>query len=65
MKIITVIHLIVSINLNARDDFSKVVDAVIKQELKSIKKPPVNLSLVKDEFETTKEFNSRVKKTKS
>jgi len=67
IKIVTIILLIVGINihLNANDDFSKVVDAVISQELKNIKKPPATLNLVKDEFETTKEFEQRVKTTKA
>lgn len=48
------------------DDFSfgKIVDYFIKKELDSIQKPPKELKLVKDEFETTAEFQARVAKTK-
>jgi hypothetical protein len=45
--------------------FDKTVEQLIKSELSSIPKPPETLSLIKDEFETTKEFNARVAKTKA
>ncbi|MEA2051044.1 MAG: DUF1566 domain-containing protein [Campylobacterota bacterium] len=45
--------------------FNKIVEKFIKQELKSIPKPPANLKLIKDMFETTAEFEARVKKTKA
>ncbi len=44
--------------------FSKIVEKLIQLELKKIKKPSKNIKLFKDEFETTAEFNQRVKKAK-
>lgn len=44
--------------------FDKLVSKLIEQELKNIPKPPSELKLTKDEFETTSEFNERVAKTK-
>ncbi len=46
-------------------NFNKIVEDFIKEDIKNIKKPPKELKLVKDEFETTKEFELRVKTTKS
>jgi len=46
------------------DTFNEAVEKLIKKELLSISKPPKNVQLVKDEFETTKEFELRVKETK-
>ncbi|MBL0708253.1 MAG: caspase family protein [Sulfurimonas sp.] len=57
--------IIVGTNIIAQDDFSKTVDALIKKELRSIPKPPANLKLTRGEFETTKEFESRVKRVKA
>ncbi len=45
-------------------DFKKLVDTLIADELATIPKPPLELKLEKDEFETTKEFETRVKETK-
>ena len=45
--------------------FEKLVSQLIKVELKNIPKPPSEVKLIKDEFETTKEFEARVKKTKA
>jgi hypothetical protein len=47
------------------DNFNKTVEQLIKKELKNIPKPPANINLVKDMFETTDEFQARVKKTKA
>lgn len=44
--------------------FNGAVEKFIKQELKSIPKPPTDLKLVKDMFETSDEFDVRVKKAK-
>ena len=52
-------------SISQNDKMAIYIDYFISQELKYIKKPPSQLNLVKDEFETTKEFNSRVKKTKA
>ena len=45
-------------------NFDTLISTLIKKELENIPKPPSELSLVRDEFETTAEFNSRVAKTK-
>ncbi|MDA7817616.1 caspase family protein [Sulfurimonas sp.] len=47
-----------NVNLNS------IVSIIIEEYLKSIPKPPKELKLEKDEFETTAEFNARVEKTK-
>jgi len=64
MKNLILICLFTLVGLNATDNFSKIVDAIVEKELSTIAKPPSNLKLVKDEFETTKEFEARVKETK-
>lgn len=45
-------------------DFDKLVSKLTEQELKNIPAPPSELKLVKEEFETTAEFNKRVESTK-
>ena len=44
--------------------FDKVLEDLIRQELKKIPKPSANLQIKKDQFETTSEFQARVEKTK-
>ena len=51
-------------SLSANDSFGSLVEKIIKDELSSIKKPPKEIKLVKDEFETTSEFNARVAKVR-
>jgi Protein of unknown function (DUF1566) len=46
-------------------NFESLVSNLIEKELKSIPKPPSELKLLKDEFETTLEFQVRVKNTKT
>ena len=45
-------------------NFENLVSTLVEKELKNIPKPPSKLNLVRDEFETTSEFNGRVVKTK-
>ncbi|MDF1874227.1 caspase family protein [Sulfurimonas sp. SAG-AH-194-I05] len=45
-------------------EFEKIVSLLIKKELQSIPKPPRELKVEKDQFETTAEFNARVVKTR-
>ncbi|EDZ62221.1 hypothetical protein CBGD1_136 [Sulfurimonas gotlandica GD1] len=45
-------------------NFDKLISKLVEEELKNIPKPPSELKLVKDEFETTAEFNKRVDSTK-
>ena len=46
-------------------NFENLISTLIEKELKNIPKPPSELSLIRDEFESTTEFNARVKKTKA
>ena len=45
-------------------NFDKLISKLVEDELRDIPTPPTELKLVKDEFETTAEFNQRVEKTK-
>lgn len=45
-------------------NFDKLISTLVEKELKNIPAPSTELKLVKDEFETTLEFNERVAKTK-
>jgi hypothetical protein len=65
MKKIIAIIMILALSLSAKDRFSEIVEKLIKDELRNIQKPPSELKLLKDEFETTSEFNQRVKETKA
>ena len=47
------------------ENFNKTVEQFIKKELQNIPKPPSTLNLVKDEFETTSEFEKRVKQART
>jgi hypothetical protein len=64
MKKIVFMLLVVFSVVYAQDDFTFIVDKLIKIELKKLPKPPKELTIVKDEFETTAEFNKRVLRTK-
>jgi len=63
MKIILVLLMLVGFSC-ANDDFAKIVNAFEQKELEAIPKPPTEIKLVKDEFETTAEFKKRVAKTR-
>jgi len=45
-------------------NFENLISSLVKKKLRNIQKPPSELSLVRDEFETTAEFNARVAKVK-
>ena len=45
-------------------NFDKLISHLVEEELKAFPTPPAELKLVKDEFETTAEFNQRIAKTK-
>ena len=45
-------------------NFDKLISTLVDKELKNISAPPAELKLVKDDFETTSDFNKRVAKTK-
>ena len=62
-KLLFLLVLVVGLSANS-GDFSKIIEGLTKKELASIPKPPSEIKLVKDEFETTAEFNARVVKTK-
>ena len=47
-------------NAPSADDFSKIVNYIMKQELEKVAPSPKSLKLVRGEFETTKSFNKRV-----
>jgi len=64
MKILLTILVLFTITLSANADFNKIVEKFIKAELKDIPKPPENISIVKDMFETSEQFEKRVKSTK-
>ena len=49
---------------NGSNSFNEKVEQFMTMELDKIPKPPQNIELTKDEFETTQEFNARVAKTK-
>ncbi len=63
MKIVLSLMLIF-LFANANNDFNKIVDKIMEEELKNIPKPSSELKLIKDEFETTAEFNKRVQTIK-
>ncbi|MDA7816906.1 caspase family protein [Sulfurimonas sp.] len=45
-------------------EFEKLLTGLMKEQMKNIPKPPSELKLEKDQYETTAEFNARVEKTK-
>lgn len=49
---------------SSSNEFQQILDSVIKAEIDKIRKPTSKINLVRDEFETTSEFNQRVKKKK-
>ena len=62
LKILCLSVLLV-VALNAQDEFNTIVEKLTKIELQKLANPPKEIQLIKDEFETTQEFNTRVFQT--
>lgn len=48
----------------ANSDFATIVDELVKEDLEKIEKPKQINQIIKDEFETTQEFEKRIQTTK-